>query len=260
MARGSDADPARLPQMQPRSRSQASMPTRQQQQLNASLPPRAARQPRGAEVLAPWQQAQAAASFRSQPASWNKSGGAAAPAMALDNPSTEELLRVGPWSVRGAQAASGLVYVNMDTGETTTLPPPEVLADLDLESESTNGQGDRVQQRTGRRRRTDATDQLCSDIGAHVPESPQFRRIILGHSREMPLAMARDILAALREDESLFGEVQRRFSDGPAHETNLEFGGDLPEELESAAAALRAGEFSNVIGTEAGMQILQRVA
>merc|ERR1719261_801903 len=85
-----------------------------------------------------------------------------------------------------------------------------------------------------------------------------FRRIILGQKCEVPLMMARDILAALREDASLFDEVQKRFSDNAA-EPMLKLGVDLPEDLEETATGLGCDEISEVIATPSGMQILLRV-
>jgi hypothetical protein len=93
----------------------------------------------------------------------------------------------------------------------------------------------------------------------------------------MPLKMARDILAALQEDGSLFGEVQQRFSDVPSEPVlELRPGAHgrpasplatpgakpppvLPQDLEEVARELRPGELSDVIGTSTGMQILLRV-
>lgn len=92
-------------------------------------------------------------------------------------------------------------------------------------------------------------------------ESPRFQRILLGAGSEVPLKMARDILEVLREDASIFPEVQKRFSERK-EEPDLRLGeeGGLGEELQSEACLLAPGELSDILATEAGMQILIRVA
>lgn len=184
----------------------------------------------------------------------------------------EEVYRTGVWSVRRhADPDFGLIYVNVETGRVELQPPPEVLSALGLDENGGDSVGEGEPEPCG----TDAEDEhgggsrgagtasaaSGSEAEAQAPSSPRFRRIVLGASCEVPLRMARDILAALREDMSLFTEVQRRFSDAP-QEPALGLGeGGLPEELESVALALRPGEVSDVVGTEAGViQILLRVA
>jgi len=182
-------------------------------------------------------------------------------AVALDvAEGAEEVLRVGPWSVRrlpGLEAC--LVFVNTETGIPQAEPPQEVLAELELEEEEAaaaqpGGDADKDRARGlrssgGSRPGTGST--ACGET------SPRFRRIVLGNKHEVPLTMARDILAALREDATIFDAARSRFSDLPAEPT-MKFSG-LPEELEGVAASMSPGQLSDVIGTEAGMQILLRV-
>jgi len=90
------------------------------------------------------------------------------------------------------------------------------------------------------------------------PDAPRFLRIILGSDNYMPLAMARDILAAIKEDISIFDAVKTKFSDEP-NENSMDLNG-LSEELQETAMQLDLGQVSEVIGTEAGMQILLRIS
>lgn len=106
----------------------------------------------------------------------------------------------------------------------------------------------------------DAQDAQDAGGTADSPRYRRFQRIVLGARCDVPLKMARDILEALREDHSIFTQVQQRFSDAP-DEPVLGLGdGGLGEELQDTALALAVGEISDVVGTEAGMHILLRVS
>jgi len=194
----------------------------------------------------------------------------------------KELLRVGPWSVRRAPGGpdAGLIYVNVESGRAHREPPEEVLAELGLGSDAEEGERSAEDGSDGA---TDPgfrqTGGSCSSragggdngvggrsrpsTGAGSPattmQQPKFRRILLGNSREMPLAMARDIRAALVEDSSLFDAVRQRFSDAPQDEGPLDFD-SLPDDLDSAVLALAPGEVSDVLGTDSGIQILLRIS
>lgn len=194
---------------------------------------------------------------------------------------------------------AGLIYVNVETGRAQREPPQEVLDDLGMDEEGSaeedpelaeqesaglrasgsgstwrggggSGGGSRPTS-SGHRRSRPGSSGSRGARGAHNEASSgsardsssgfdaKFQRILLGNSRDVPLAMCRDILAALREDVELFDEVRRRFSDAPQEEKPVDLDG-LTEELAAVAMALSPGEVSDVIGTEAGMQILLRVA
>lgn len=196
----------------------------------------------------------------------------------------EQVLQIGHWSVRrSADETIGPVFVHMETGQAQWEPPPEVLAELATEeSDDENAHEVRDQDgctshRSGSGKQSDRDGCTSHRSSSSRPgsaskggrqalaplASPTFRRIVLGPKSELPLRMARDILAALREDPSIFDEVQRRFSEVPKEpllELSKAGASGLPEELDSIAVALRCGELSEVIGTEAGMQILLRVA
>lgn len=179
-----------------------------------------------------------------------------------------EVMRVGTWSVKQFKDPTmGLVFVNVETGRTQMEPPQEVIDQIDLEGDgleaeegdggSTTAEGDRPSSSGG-----------DSSRARTAETNPQFRRIVLGSSCEVPLKMARDILHALREDASIFDTLQARFSDnneeacfGLGLDSDSDHGVQpLPADLQNVAMSLRVGEFSDVIGTEAGMQILLRVA
>lgn len=173
-----------------------------------------------------------------------------------------EVLRIGQWSVRRpADPDARPIFVNLDTGISQEEPPEEVLRELAAEDDTE----DQEMNQTGT-----ASTRSCEDMAqtastmnqttsSHVSSQElSFRRILLGERCEVPLMMARDILAALREDASLFDEVQKRFSDN-AEEPPLQLGIDLPEDLEEAATGLGYNEISDVIATPSGMQILLRV-
>eukprot|EP00928_Gymnodinium_smaydae_P043053 TRINITY_DN28933_c0_g1_i1.p1 TRINITY_DN28933_c0_g1~~TRINITY_DN28933_c0_g1_i1.p1 ORF type:complete len:228 (+),score=78.53 TRINITY_DN28933_c0_g1_i1:78-686(+) len=201
--------------------------------------------------------------------------------MALDAAAAaEELLRVGNWSVRRplheskVPGGSSLVYVNLLTGAAQSNPPPEVLEELGMDeeekeaAEASRAPGAKALSPIASARARGDADAAGSGIagaGASAARPPsvesdsaaRFRRIVLGCGRDLPLAMARDILAALREDSSIFDVVSKRFSERPA-EQELDFE-HLPEELRSIAAVLGTGDVSDVIGTDSGMQILMRV-
>jgi len=161
----------------------------------------------------------------------------------------EEVLHVGAWSVRKLpdNPEIPLVYLNEEEGRVEVEPPREVLDELQIDS--------------GPRGDEDADDPLGERSlpqEEEAEESPLFRRIVLGAKAEVPLRMARDILDAVREDCGLFEEVQKRFSDMP-EETFLRIEDDMDEELAAVASSMQPGEVSDVLGTEAGMQILLRV-
>lgn len=145
-----------------------------------------------------------------------------------------EVMQIGCWSVR-RNADGRPIFVNMNTGLAQEEPPEEVLRELasDVEPEG-------------------------NSLEARDDAEPSFRRIVLGNHREVPLMMARDILAALREDVSLFDELQTRFSDTAA-EPALELG-TLPQELTEVAAGLSPHELSGIIATDVGMHMLLRVS
>jgi len=141
-----------------------------------------------------------------------------------------EVMQIGSWSVRRpAQPDARPIFVDLRTGLSQEEPPEEVLRELAADSE-----------------------------GGEAAEEPSFRRIVLGNHNETPLMMARDILAALRDDASLFDQIQSRFSDTAA-EPALELTA-LPKELVEVAAGLAPQELSDVLATEFGMQMILRVS
>lgn len=184
-----------------------------------------------------------------------------------------EVLRVGCWSVRRLSTGdSGPIYVHMETGCVQKEPPPEVLAELASDDEDGGvGQHTHVEQEMDEELEPQEED-VFEPSGIDMPSPPCFRRIVLGSRNEMPLRMARDILAALREDTSLFDSIQQRFSDIPSEDA-LELpssdgtSGDsgtsaalVPLEMEAVARVLQPGEMSDVVGTSSGMQILLRIS
>jgi hypothetical protein len=207
-----------------------------------------------------------------------------------------EVLRIGDWSVRRQAGEQGPIFVHLNTGRMQSEPPQEVLRELARDSDGDDlvedDTGEVVSQASARYEgdadsttlETDNSNRpsTCISSSATTPrkcESPRrFRRIILGSHNDMPLMMARDILEALQEDTSLFGEIQQRFSDVPS-EPILELRPDahgrpasplatpgakplpvLPQCLEGLAQSLALGQLSEVIGTDVGMQIILRVA
>lgn len=226
------------------------------------LPPCEKRQPRG-DAPAPWQNARPSSGSRKTP----KGGGlpripSRNSGMASTDPGPEgaatpssesarraqEVLRIGPWSVRrprSADPSSAPIFVHLTTGHVQSEPPQEVLAELSRDSEGDEaGEAAAAPPEPGpaaEQRRPEEDDEALEAaeredyfpsgvdavddedrIGSNAPtprqspSAPRFRRIILGSSNEMPLRMARDILFALREDPGLFGEIQQRFSDAPS--------------------------------------------
>jgi len=167
-----------------------------------------------------------------------------------------ELLRIGPWSIRRAPGGpdAGLLYVNVETGSAQKNPPAEVLEDLDM----VHGASTENNEDLGTDHHTAASSTSSSGIQGSERRS-RFRRILLGNGHDVPLAMARDIHVALLEDSTIFEEVRRRFSDACDENGPVELEG-LPGELQGVAEALDTGEISDVIGTEDGMQILLRVS
>lgn len=155
----------------------------------------------------------------------------------------EEVLKVGDWSVRKLpdNPEIAFVYLNEQEGRVEVQAPTEVIQELQDEGlPAADGQNDE------------------EEPSAEPEPCPLYRRILLGAHTEVPLRMARDILEAIREDVDIFQEVQQRFSDLP-DEALLSLEDDLGEELEAVALAMQPGEVSEVLGTEAGMQILLRV-
>jgi len=195
--------------------------------------------------------------------------------MALDT--AEEVLRVGRWSIRkvGRPRRRGgehcLIYFDLSTGRAQAKPPQEVLTELGLEAdyeeegeleeeeEDVSGNSRPRRRRGCARGHPPGEGMGKSGGGGSPPQSPLFRRVVLGSGCEVPITMARDILDALREDAELFEDVQLRFSDYPA-EVPFQLGGGLPEAVQSAALELRVEEVSDIISTDAGVQILKRVA
>jgi len=187
----------------------------------------------------------------------------------------EEVLRVGAWSVRKMpdNTEIGLVYLNEECGRVEVEPPQEVLDALELDDEGGDSAsfaedeattaGGAASSSTGSQERPqeqpqEAVEEPAED--AEQPPSPRFLRIILGAKTEVPLKMARDILEAIQEDPSIFEQVKQRFCDVPG-EPALALGviSGLGKELEEEATLLALGEVSDVLATEAGMQILLRV-
>lgn len=193
--------------------------------------------------------------------------------------SAEEVFRVGPWSVRRIDDAEvGLVYVNEAAVRIEVQPPPEILDALDLDVNGGDTFGDEPEEAgadastteggSGGGSSSSSTGQPFSEQTSaapthrevdEAPPTPRFLRILLGAKTEVPLKMARDILEVLQEDSSMFAKVQQRFSDVPS-EPALAISEGIGEELESCALALRIGEVSDVLATEAGIQILMRVS
>lgn len=204
-----------------------------------------------------------------------------------------EVLRVGQWSVRRPSAGDHCqspIYLDLETGHVQRDPPPEVLAELALDTDEGgdqhSGAEETQEEPTSQRSRScwakaedeeELEDPDIVDSTVDMPSPPCFRRIILGAKNDMPLRMARDIWSALREDTSLFETIQQRFSDVPS-ESVLELCSaptgepsssatasgtplpPLPAELEVFASVLEPGDLSEVIGTPSGMQILLRVS
>lgn len=186
---------------------------------------------------------------------------------------------MGPWSVRRLRDPEILIFVHVEEQRVEVQPPAQVLEALQLDANGVDHSGE--QQALGEEPEEDwqpasgcpgaaALAAVASPEPASpaAPEllggeicSPRFQRIVLGARCDMPLKMARDILEVLREDSSMFSQVQRRFSDAP-HEPALGLGeGGLEEDLEQVALALQVGELSEVVGTEAGsMHILLRIS
>lgn len=162
----------------------------------------------------------------------------------------KEVICIGQWSVRKFQEpGNGLIYVNTKTGHSTTTPPREVLFALDLDLDSQRGTDSATEDVASQ----DMNELLVSE----APKSPRFRRIVLGSSHDMPLRMARDLLDVVREDASLFVELQHRYSEFPS-ESILSLG-DLSEAIKDTTLQLEPGDISDVMGTDDGMQILLRV-
>lgn len=204
----------------------------------------------------------------------------------------EEVLRIGQWSVRklvDAGQDSGLIYFDITTGMRQQEPPMEVLYALDLdENAQDKDNGDvLLQSLTGAYPQEPAISStrspealrggIAAEVASHADgdaalessesgpgerlASPRFRRIVLGTaaaSKDMPLRMARDLLECLREDVSMFDQLQKRFSDIPS-EKPLEFG-RLTEDVQEAAAQLDVGQVSDVIVNtdKSGMQVILR--
>jgi len=177
----------------------------------------------------------------------------------------EEVYRIGDWSVRKLPegAEIGLVYLNEAAGIVEAQAPQAVLDALELDSEG--GDLEPVESLGLEPEEAPAEKPESKDVeiedgeeqsGENTNEAqddtiPLFRRIILGAQTEVPLKMARDMLEAIKEDVSMFEQVQKRFSDAPDEQLlSLEDG--LGEELEEFALSLEPGEVSDVLGTEAG--------
>mmetsp|Transcript_2800 Transcript_2800/g.4339 ORF Transcript_2800/g.4339 Transcript_2800/m.4339 type:complete len:238 (+) Transcript_2800:51-764(+) len=159
---------------------------------------------------------------------------AGATAMALDN--SVELIRLGGWSIQRLARGgpnSGLIYVHVASGHSQGVPPRDVLEELDM---------------------VEQPDRIETEL---AEKGPLFRRIVLGCGFDVPYTMARDILEALREDVSLFADVQRKFSDFPA-EPCLQLD-ELLKTLDMSELTLEPGEVSDALRTEIGVQILLRV-
>lgn len=194
------------------------------------------------------------------------------PAMVIDD--AKEVLRIGQWSVRQlGKGDDGLIYVDVATGRSQTEPPKEVLFALDVPPEGDDAehmflQNDEDPEIDGDEEVHEPVKTLVMDSSAAVEEeassgqgqaSPRFRRVVLTDKGSgVPLMMARDILVALREDASLFAQVQSRFSEYPA-EPVFRMHEGLPEAVVTAAMELKPGQISDVISTETGAQIVLRI-
>lgn len=202
---------------------------------------------------------------RTPTCSGSPSRGRSASAASLDT--AEEVIRVGHWSVRRLPSAgteASLFYVDTTSGAIQTEPPQEVLFALDMDEDGDDlpPPADEVAD-PGRRIDPNGTGGGSSTVAGDDEtdggnDEPQFRRIVLGAQHDTPLRMARDLLEAVREDKSIFSELQRHFSDFPS-ESLLSLD-TLPQCLELSAAMLDPGDVSDVLATESGMQILLRVA
>jgi len=220
------------------------------QPRTSALPDRAARQPReaptpggrGSRLTALGVPTASAPNSRlgsgCRRANHNLFANAAATAMALDN--SVELIRLGNWSIQKLGRSSpnscnsGLTYVHVPSGHMQAVPPQEVLEELDM---------------------VEQPERVESEL---AEKGPLFRRIVLGCGFDVPYTMARDILEALREDVSLFADVQRKFSDFPA-EPPLQLD-ELLKTLDMEKLTLDPGEVSDALKTEIGLQILLRVS
>lgn len=192
--------------------------------------------------------------------------------MVIDD--AKEVLRIGQWSVRQlGKGDDGLIYVDVATGRSQTEPPKEVLFALDVPPEGDDAehmflQNDEDPEIDGDEEVHEPVKTLVMDSSAAVEEeassgqgqaSPRFRRVVLTDKGSgVPLMMARDILVALREDASLFAQVQSRFSEYPA-EPVFRMHEGLPEAVVTAAMELKPGQISDVISTETGAQIVLRI-
>eukprot|EP00930_Biecheleria_cincta_P100516 TRINITY_DN92149_c0_g1_i1.p1 TRINITY_DN92149_c0_g1~~TRINITY_DN92149_c0_g1_i1.p1 ORF type:complete len:315 (-),score=57.14 TRINITY_DN92149_c0_g1_i1:223-1167(-) len=166
--------------------------------------------------------------------------------------SGEEILRVGPWSVRRLQGESelGLIFLNMEEERVELQPPLQVLEALDIAQDECECEPPMAQE---------STENVSAETAGEQQELfPLFQRIILGAKTEVPLKMARDILDAIKEDVSIFEQLQKLFSDAP-EEPALSLQEGLGEEVEELALSLRPGEVSGVIATEDGIQIIIRL-
>jgi hypothetical protein len=167
--------------------------------------------------------------------------------------------------------------VHLKTGAVQTEPPQEVLAELanddDFEAEQIEEgkeQGDNEDKEVELDEALEAEAEDYFPSGSRPASSssrpasgsapPRFRRIVLGAGNVMPL------------------RIQQRFSDSPSEPVlELRLGANgrpasplaapgappmplVPPELEPVAAVLQPGELSEVVGTDAGMQILLRVS
>jgi len=270
------APPSSLPRL-PRSQSHTGLRSRRS---GEALPAHALRRPR--HEAPAWQRitqsrAGSLPRVRGQlPLECAEGKGTRIPAVALDEAgAAKEVMCVGLWSVRQVGAEGSLIYVNKTTGCAQVEPPREVLAELGIPDDGVEDappastSSSRRGSRPGSRPQSACRQPVSCEPVSFEPVScdneeeedanvPHFSRIVLGANNEVPLAMARDILAAVREDSTLFNTVRERYS-CMLNESTLEFGSSLPAELESEAMKLGLGEISEVIGTDAGMQILLRV-
>lgn len=172
--------------------------------------------------------------------------------MAVD--AAPEILRCGQWSVRRLRGDSGLVYVDVETGELRTEPPREVLFALELGGEEEDGE--ELQD-------CDKAEVSASDgeAGPVALQSPRYKRIVLGAScGGLPLTMARDILKVLREDGAVFDSIQQRFSEHPRETPRkLSEFEDLSADAFDAVSELEGGSVSDILQSECGVQIFMRI-
>eukprot|EP00929_Paragymnodinium_shiwhaense_P111761 TRINITY_DN8004_c0_g1_i1.p1 TRINITY_DN8004_c0_g1~~TRINITY_DN8004_c0_g1_i1.p1 ORF type:complete len:330 (+),score=73.78 TRINITY_DN8004_c0_g1_i1:38-1027(+) len=209
--------------------------------------------------------------------------------LAASDGDEEEIIRLDKWSVVRVRSSNALLYIDTSNGKRYSQAPPEVLYALNLDEDGSDG-GDGsgappadagAMGRTGMSMNsTTASTDGNGGTELMTPSDDQdedlvqelstasFRRIVLGttaKSRDMPVRMARDLCMALREDVSMFEQLQQRFSDYPSEPAMFlcdDFSQRrLPDGVENLVLGLKVGEASDVVATENdGIQILLRMS